>query len=106
MQNQREKVLERFRMKKTRILVATDVAARGIDISGLSHVVNYSLPFDTATYVHRIGRTGRAGTTGIAITFVRPEERRKLGFFIKNAERATKKKLTEEKVPGVNEVFL
>ena len=92
-------------MKKTRILVATDVAARGIDISGLSHVVNYSLPFDTATYVHRIGRTGRAGTTGIAVTFVRPEERRKLGYFIKNAERATKKKLTEEKVPTVNEVL-
>ncbi len=105
MQNQREKVLERFRLKKTRILVATDVAARGIDITGLSHVVNYSLPFDTATYVHRIGRTGRAGTTGIAVTFVRPEERRKLGYFIKNAERATKKKLTEEKVPGVNEVL-
>ncbi len=105
MQNQREKVLERFRLKKTRILVATDVAARGIDISGLSHVVNYSLPFDTATYVHRIGRTGRAGTTGIAVTFVRPEERRKLGYFIKNAERATKKKLTEEKVPSVNEVL-
>ena len=84
MQNQREKVLERFRLKKTRILVATDVAARGIDISGLSHVVNYSLPFDTATYVHRIGRTGRAGTTGIAVTFVRPEERRKLGFLSKN----------------------
>ena len=105
MQNQREKVLERFRLKKTRILVATDVAARGIDISGLTHVVNYSLPFDTATYVHRIGRTGRAGTTGIAVTFVRPEERRKLGYFIKNAERATKKKLTEEKVPTVNEVL-
>ena len=105
MQNQREKVLERFRLKKTRILVATDVAARGIDISGLSHVVNYSLPFDTATYVHRIGRTGRAGTTGIAVTFVRPEERRKLGYFIKNAERATKKKLTEEKIPSVNEVL-
>ena len=105
MQNQREKVLERFRLKKTRILVATDVAARGIDISGLSHVVNYSLPFDTATYVHRIGRTGRAGTTGIAVTFVRPEERRKLGYFIKNAEKATKKKLVEEKVPTVNEVL-
>ena len=105
MQNQREKVLERFRMKKTRILVATDVAARGIDISGLSHVVNYSLPFDTATYVHRIGRTGRAGTTGIAVTFVRPEERRKLGYFIKNAERATKKKLTEEKVPSIKDVL-
>ena len=105
MQNQREKVLERFRLKKTRILVATDVAARGIDITGLSHVVNYSLPFDTATYVHRIGRTGRAGTTGIAVTFVRPEERRKLGYFIKNAEKATKKKLVEEKVPTVNEVL-
>ena len=105
MQNQREKVLERFRLKKTRILVATDVAARGIDITGLTHVVNYSLPFDTATYVHRIGRTGRAGTTGIAVTFVRPEERRKLGYFIKNAEKATKKKLVEEKVPTVNEVL-
>ena len=105
MQNQREKVLERFRMKKTRILVATDVAARGIDISGLSHVVNYSLPFDTATYVHRIGRTGRAGTTGIAVTFVRPEERRKLGYFTKNVERATKSKIKEEKIPTVSEVL-
>ena len=105
MQNQREKVIERFRLKKTRILVATDVAARGIDISGLSHVVNYSLPFDTATYVHRIGRTGRAGTTGIAVTFVRPEERRKLGYFTKNVEKATKGKFNEEKIPTVNEVL-
>lgn len=105
MQNQREKVLERFRMKKTRILVATDVAARGIDISGLSHVVNYSLPFDTATYVHRIGRTGRAGTTGVAITFVRPEERRKLSFLIKNVSKATKGNLSEGKIPTVNEVL-
>lgn len=105
MQNQREKVLERFRSKKTRILVATDVAARGIDISGLSHVVNYSLPFDTATYVHRIGRTGRAGTTGTAITFVRPEERRKLSFFIKNVSKATKSQLEEGKIPSVNEVL-
>ena len=105
MQNQREKVLERFRLKKTRILVATDVAARGIDISGLSHVVNYSLPFDTATYVHRIGRTGRAGTTGIAITFVRPEERRKLGFLCKNVLKATKGELKEGKIPGIREVI-
>ena len=105
MQNQREKVLERFRSKKTRILVATDVAARGIDISGLSHVVNYSLPFDTATYVHRIGRTGRAGTTGTAITFVRPEERRKLGFFVKNVSKATKSQLKPGKIPTVNEVL-
>ena len=105
MQNQREKVLERFRLKKTRILVATDVAARGIDITGLSHVVNYSLPFDTATYVHRIGRTGRAGTTGIAITFVRPEERRKLGFLTKNILKATKSELKEGKIPSIHEVL-
>ena len=105
MQNQREKVLERFRLKKTRILVATDVAARGIDISGLSHVVNYSLPFDTATYVHRIGRTGRAGTEGIAITFVRPEERRKLGFLSKNIKKATKSDFVEGKIPEVSEVL-
>ena len=105
MQNQREKVLERFRLKKTRILVATDVAARGIDITGLSHVVNYSLPFDTATYVHRIGRTGRAGTTGIAITFVRPEERRKLGFLSKNILKATKSEFKEGKIPGIHEVL-
>lgn len=105
MQNQREKVLERFRLKKTRILVATDVAARGIDIPGVTHVVNYSLPFDTATYVHRIGRTGRAGTTGIAITFVRPEERRKLGFLTKNILKATKSELKEGKIPTVHEVI-
>lgn len=105
MQNQREKVLERFRLKKTRILVATDVAARGIDISGLSHVVNYSLPFDTATYVHRIGRTGRAGTTGIAVTFVRPEERRKLVFLSKNILKATKSEFKEGKIPGIHEVL-
>ena len=105
MQNQREKVLERFRMKKTRILVATDVAARGIDIKGVSHVVNYSLPFDTATYVHRIGRTGRAGTEGIAVTFVRPEERRKLGFLSKNIKKATKSDFIEGKIPEVKEVL-
>ena len=105
MQNQREKVLERFRMKKTRILVATDVAARGIDIKGVSHVVNYSLPFDTATYVHRIGRTGRAGTEGIAVTFIRPEERRKLGFLSKNIKKATKSDFEEGKIPEVKEVL-
>lgn len=105
MQNQREKVLERFRMKKTRILVATDVAARGIDIKDVSHVVNYSLPFDTATYVHRIGRTGRAGKEGIAVTFVRPEERRKLGFLSKNIKKATKSDFEEGKIPEVKEVL-
>ena len=105
MQNQREKVLERFRSKKTRILVATDVAARGIDISGISHVVNYSLPFDAATYVHRIGRTGRAGAEGIAVTFVRPEERRKLTFLQRAVSKASKGQMKEEKIPSVNEVL-
>ncbi len=105
MQQQREKVLELFKLRKTKILVATDVAARGIDISGLTHVINYTLPFDTATYVHRIGRTGRAGTTGTAFTLIRPEERRKLKFFIKNVEKATKGKLIEDKIPSVNNVL-
>jgi len=66
----REKALTRFREGRLRVLVATDVAARGIDVQGVSHVINYSCPEDDKTYVHRIGRTGRAGATGIAITFV------------------------------------
>ena len=104
-QGQREKILARFRSRKTRILVATDVAARGIDITGLSHVVNYSLPFDAATYVHRIGRTGRAGTSGIAVTFVRPEERRKLEFLRKRIRAAAKGEMKEEQVPSVEKVL-
>ena len=105
MQNQREKVLERLRSKKTRILVATDVAARGIDIKDLTHVVNYSLPFDAATYVHRIGRTGRAGAEGMAVTFVRPEERRKLRFLTSAVAKASKGELKEGQIPSVNEVI-
>ena len=66
----REKALKRFRERKVRVLVATDVAARGIDVSDVTHVINYSCPEDDNTYVHRIGRTGRAGASGIAITFV------------------------------------
>ena len=104
-QAQREKILYRFRNKKTRILVATDVAARGIDIEGLTHVVNYALPFDVPTYVHRIGRTGRAGAKGLAFTFVRPEERRKLEFIKQSAFKSTKGKLTEEEIPSVKEVL-
>ena len=104
-QGQREKILARFRSRKTRILVATDVAARGIDISGLSHVVNYSLPFDAATYVHRIGRTGRAGTSGTAVTFVRPEERRKLEFLRKRIRAAAKGEMKEDQVPSVEKVL-
>ncbi len=104
-QNQREKILARFRNRKTRILVATDVAARGIDISGLSHVVNYSLPFDAATYVHRIGRTGRAGSNGTAVTFVCMNETRKLGYLQKAIRRACKGEMKEEQIPSVDEVL-
>lgn len=100
-QIQREKILDRFRKKKTRILVATDVAARGIDIEGLSHVINYALPFDGPTYTHRIGRTGRAGARGIAVTFVRPQEQRRLGYFRKQA----RGELKEMKIPSVQEVL-
>ena len=100
-QSQREKILGRFRSKKTRVLVATDVAARGIDIEGLTHVVNYALPYDGPTYTHRIGRTGRAGAKGVAVTFVRPEERRRLGYLRNNA----RGELKEGKVPTVKEVL-
>ena len=104
-QGQREKILSRFRSKKTRVLVATDVAARGIDISGLTHVVNYSIPFDAATYVHRIGRTGRAGTSGTAVTFVRNDERRKLEFLRKRLRSAAKGEMVEESVPSIEKVL-
>ena len=79
-QVQREKILKKFKSKQANILVATDVAARGIDIGNLSHVINYSLPQDSESYVHRIGRTGRAGNQGTAITFISPSEGRKFNF--------------------------
>lgn len=104
-QSQREKIIARFKTKKTRILVATDVAARGIDIKDLNYVVNYSLPFDGATYVHRIGRTGRAGKEGIAVTFVAPQETRKLGFLQRAVRKASKGEMKEEKIPSVEEVL-
>jgi ATP-dependent RNA helicase DeaD len=74
----RERVIAKLKSKALRVLVATDVAARGIDISHITHVVNFDLPGDTETYVHRIGRTARAGAKGAAITFVTPSEKRKL----------------------------
>lgn len=77
-QAQREAILNKFRKKILKILVATDVAARGIDVDDLTHVVNYSLPQSPETYTHRVGRTGRAGKKGIAITLINPAERRKL----------------------------
>ena len=104
-QTQREKILARFRSKKTRILVATDVAARGIDIEGLTHVVNYAIPYDGPTYVHRIGRTGRAGAKGLAFTLVRPEERRRVEYLKQVAKKSTKGDLIEDKIPSVDEVL-
>lgn len=104
-QAQREKIILRFKSKKTRVLVATDVAARGIDIKDLSYVVNYSLPFDGATYVHRIGRTGRAGKEGVAVTFVSQQERRKLGFLQRAVRKASKGEMNEEKIPSVDEIL-
>lgn len=79
-QAQREKILKNFKNKRINILVATDVAARGIDVSNLTHVINYSLPQDSESYVHRIGRTGRAGNQGTAVTFISNQEMRQFGF--------------------------
>ena len=77
-QNARQRALEAFRKGKIAVLVATDVAARGIDIDDESHVVNYDMPVEEESYVHRIGRTGRAGKDGIAISLCTPEERSEL----------------------------
>lgn len=90
-QKGRERVLNRFRNGKTRVLVATDVAARGIDVKNLTHVINYSLPQNPEAYVHRIGRTGREGKEGKAITFVAPWESPKL----RDIERVAKVKIRE-----------
>lgn len=100
-QDRREKILGQFRQKKINVLVATDVAARGIDVNDLTHVINFSLPQSPELYVHRIGRTGRAGKNGIAITFVMPSERRML----KMVERIVKQKLTKGEIPAIKDVF-
>src|SRR5690625_5739289 len=75
-----ENVIRQFKSMSRVLLVATDVAARGLDIQDLTHVINYGLPQDPESYVHRIGRTGRAGKTGKAISIIRPGESRKLDF--------------------------
>lgn len=100
-QSIREKMLERFRSKAINILVATDVAARGIDVEGITHVVNYALPFDSAIYTHRIGRTGRAGKKGTAISFVRPNEIRRLEYI----KRSCGYNIREERLPSIKEVI-
>jgi len=99
-QAQRERTVNQLKSGKLDILVATDVAARGLDVERISHVVNFDLPIDTESYVHRIGRTGRAGRTGDAISFVTPRERRMLT----SIEKATRQPLTEMKLPSVDDV--
>ena len=96
----REKILRKFKRKNSNILVATDVAARGIDISNLSHVINYSLPQDSESYVHRIGRTGRAGNQGTAITFISPAEFRQFSAM----KRQVKAEIRKEKLPTPQDI--
>jgi ATP-dependent RNA helicase DeaD len=99
-QAQREKILGDFKKRYIKILLATDVAARGIDVNDLTHVVNYAIPQSPETYVHRIGRTGRAGKKGIAITFIIPSEQGKLKF----VERINKCKLEKRSLPTPKEI--
>jgi len=92
----RERTIAHLKNGKLDILIATDVAARGLDVDRITHVVNYDIPYDTESYVHRIGRTGRAGRTGDAILFIAPRERKLLG----NIEKATKQKVEEMGLPS------
>jgi len=101
-QNQRERIINKFKSKKTNVLIATDVAARGIDVNDITHVINYSLPQNPDAYIHRVWRTGRAGKTGTAITFVTPSESKRLPFF----KRATNTDIKLEKIPNIENVLL
>ncbi|EHL31165.1 DEAD/DEAH box helicase [Legionella drancourtii] len=92
----RERIIAQFRQGAIDILVATDVAARGLDVERVTHVINYDLPHDNETYVHRIGRTGRAGRSGVAILFVTPKESR----LISSVERHTRQRITKVNVPN------
>lgn len=101
-QNARQRALENFKTRRTRVLVATDIAARGIDIDELTHVLNYELPNVPETYVHRIGRTGRAGASGIAISFCDAEER----AYLSSIEKLIRKKIpvTQADLPAVEAI--
>ncbi|MGG3926480.1 DEAD/DEAH box helicase [Metabacillus fastidiosus] len=100
-QAKRMSTLRKFKEGAIEVLVATDVAARGLDISGVTHVYNFDVPQDPESYVHRIGRTGRAGKTGMAMTFVTPREM----DIVKNIERTTKKKMDRMKPPTLDEAI-
>ena len=93
-------MLGRFRSNQLKVLVATDVAARGLDIEDISHVFNYHLPDDAEVYIHRIGRTGRAGKTGIAITLLSPREKRRM----REVEALTKQPVTKMELPTVGDI--
>lgn len=99
-QSQREAVMKRFREGRIDVLVATDVAARGIDIGNITHVINFSIPQNPESYVHRIGRTGRAGREGIAITFVTPREDKQLRLI----QQVAKAKIKRGKLPSMQEI--
>ena len=99
-QAHREQQVDRLKRGSLDILVATDVAARGLDVDRISHVINYDIPYDTEAYIHRIGRTGRAGRTGEAILFVAPRERRMLNAI----ERATRQKISRLELPTTETV--
>lgn len=99
-QNHREQMVNRFKAGSLDILIATDVAARGLDVDRISHVVNYDIPYDTESYIHRIGRTGRAGRTGDAILFVAAREQRMLAAI----ERATRQRITRLELPSAEAV--
>ncbi|MFD1953426.1 DEAD/DEAH box helicase [Paenibacillus thailandensis] len=100
-QNQRDNVMRKFRDGSIDVLVATDVAARGLDVSGVSHVINFDLPQDPESYVHRIGRTGRAGKEGTAWSFVTPREVDHLHFI----EKVTRHKITRKPLPSIAEAI-
>ena len=99
-QSQREKTINRFKAGKLDILVATDVAARGLDVDRIDLVINYDMPFDTETYIHRVGRTGRAGRSGEAILFAAPREKRML----RSIENATGQKISRLKLPSTKDI--
>lgn len=100
-QREREVILKRMKEKRLSILVATDVASRGLDIQELTHVINYSIPEDPEIYIHRVGRTGRAGHEGTAITFITPRETRRFNFI----KKATSSEIEKERVPEPEEVI-
>jgi len=100
-QAQRDTVMKKFRLKNIEILVATDVAARGLDVNSLTHVIHYSLPDDPEVFVHRSGRTGRAGKDGISMALIKPEETRKL----KQIKAQTKIELAEKQIPKGEEII-